>query len=104
MLLTMVFTAGSITQTFAPIFITVEDDLCRIPANIDVIMTIKKTAKVIPTINAANFPLSFTSSLYAILRIPFTVTLSFAYTTGSDASQFEWSCATAPFLSILFPD
>ena len=56
-------------------FITVEDDLFRIPANIDVIMTIKKTAKVIPTSSAANLPLSFTNSLYAILRIPFTPVL-----------------------------
>jgi hypothetical protein len=53
-------------------FITVEDDLCKIPANIDVIITIKKTAKVIPTSNAANFALSFTKSLNAIFRIPFT--------------------------------
>ena len=73
MLLTALFTAGSITHILAPIFITVDDDLCKIPANIDVIITIKKTAKVIPTSKAANFPLSFTNSLYAIFRIPGTV-------------------------------
>jgi hypothetical protein len=36
-------------------------------------MTIKKTANVMPTSRAANFPLSFTKSLYAILRVPFTI-------------------------------
>lgn len=75
MLFAVVFTAGSITQILAPMFITVEDDLCKIPANIDVIITIKKTAKVIPTRSAANFALSFTNSLYASLRIPFTAYL-----------------------------
>ena len=58
-------------------FMTVADDLCKIPANIDVIMTIKKTAKVIPTSKAANLPLSFTNSLYAIFRIPLTAGLLF---------------------------
>jgi hypothetical protein len=53
--------------------ITVAEDLARIPANMDVIWIIKKTAKVIPTSKAANLPLSFTSSLNAIFRIPFTV-------------------------------
>jgi hypothetical protein len=68
-----VLTAGSITQTLAPILMIWAEALCRIPANIDVIMTIKKTEKVIPTRSAANFPLSFTNNLYASFRIPFTV-------------------------------
>jgi hypothetical protein len=63
------------TQILAPMFITVAEDLYNMPENIDVIITIKKTAKVIPTSNAANFPLSFTNNLYAILRIPLTVGL-----------------------------
>lgn len=75
MLLATVLTAGSITHIFAPMLVTVEEDLLRIPENMEVIWIIKKTAKVIPTSNAANLPLSFTSSLNAIFKIPFTVTL-----------------------------
>jgi len=67
-----VLTAGSITQSLAPMLMTVADDRYRMPTNTDVVPTIKKTENVMPTSKAANFPLSFTSSLYAILRIPCT--------------------------------
>jgi len=68
-------TAGSITHTLAPMFMTVEDDLFRMPANIEVIIVIRKTANVMPTSKAANFPLSFTRSFNAILKTPFTCAL-----------------------------
>jgi hypothetical protein len=71
-LLVALFTAGSITQIFALIFRTEDDDLDRIPENIDIIMTIRNTAKVIPTNKAVNLLLSLTRSFHAILRIPDT--------------------------------
>lgn len=51
--------------------ITVEEDFIRTPEKMDVIWTIKNTAKVMPTSRAAYLPLSFTRSLKAIRRIPF---------------------------------
>ena len=63
MVLATVCTPGSIAHIDAPTLITVADARFRIPANIAIIWAIKKTAKVIPTINAVNFVLSFTSSL-----------------------------------------
>jgi hypothetical protein len=53
------------------------------PANIEVIMMIRNTAKVMPTSKAVNFPLSFTRILYAILRIPLTADLSVLQHDGS---------------------
>ncbi|GJJ04271.1 hypothetical protein RugamoR64_48090 [Duganella rhizosphaerae] len=40
MVLTTVFTAGSITHTLAPMLLTVAEEWLRIPENIDVICTI----------------------------------------------------------------
>lgn len=50
------------------------------PENIEVIMTIRKTAKVMPTSSAGNFPWSCTNSLWTVLRIPFTEAFLFAST------------------------
>jgi hypothetical protein len=57
--------------------ITVDEDRYRTPENIDVICTIRKTANVIPSSRAANLPLSFTNSLYAIRSMPFMVVFLF---------------------------
>jgi hypothetical protein len=57
----------------APMLIIVEDAWFKTPLNIEVINMIRKTANVIPSSNAVNLDLSLTSSLYASLRIPFTV-------------------------------
>ena len=72
MLLDTLLTAGSKTHTFAPTFTTDEAALANIPENIDVIMTIKKTAKVIPINSAENLPLSLTRSLSATFNMPNT--------------------------------
>ena len=61
-LLTFV-TAGSITQTLAPVFVTVADAFFIIPANIEVIWIMRNTEKVRPMRSAMNLPLSLTSSL-----------------------------------------
>jgi hypothetical protein len=71
MVFATVFTDESITQILAPTFITVAEALCSMPANIDVIITIRKIANIIPTSKAANLLLSFTNSLNAIFSIPF---------------------------------
>jgi hypothetical protein len=62
MLLATVFTAGSMTQSFAPVFITVAEARLMTPANIDVTITISRTAKVMPTSKATNLPRSLTRS------------------------------------------
>ena len=61
-LLTFV-TARSMTQTLAPVFVTVAEAFFIIPANIDVIWIMRNTLKVSPMSSAANFPLSLTRSL-----------------------------------------
>src|ERR1035441_4262893 len=68
--LVAVLTAGSMIHIVAPILVTVEKARFRIPANIAVICIIRNTAKVIPINNAENLPLSFTSSLNPIRRMP----------------------------------
>jgi len=57
------FTAGSITQIRAPTLATMDEARLRTPANIDVISTMRKTAKVMPMSRAPNFARSLTSSL-----------------------------------------
>jgi hypothetical protein len=49
---------------------TFADAFDRMPENMEVSCTIRKMAKVIPTISAANFARSFISSFRAILNIP----------------------------------
>ena len=61
--LATVWTAGSITQTLAPMLITVADERLRMPENSDVISIIRNTANVIPTSKAENFARSLTRSL-----------------------------------------
>ena len=51
------------TQTLAPMLVTVAEALFRIPAKSDVICTIRNTANVMPTSSAENLPRSFVSSL-----------------------------------------
>ena len=51
------------TQIEAPILSTVEDERLSMPAKSEVISTIRKTAKVIPTSRAANLARSLISSL-----------------------------------------
>ncbi len=63
MLLATLVTAGSMTQTLAPVLMTVAEAFFIIPANIEVIWIIRKTEKVIPISSAANLPLSLTRSL-----------------------------------------
>ena len=63
MLLATLVTARSITQTLAPVLVTVADAFRIMPANIDVCWIMRKTEKVIPMSSAANLPLSLTSSL-----------------------------------------
>jgi hypothetical protein len=60
------------TQTLAPILMTVADARLSTPAKSDVIWIIRNTAKVIPTSNAANLARSFTRSLYEMRNIPNT--------------------------------
>lgn len=69
-LLAMVCTAGSITHIFAPTLMTVDDERSRMPANSDVISTIRNTENVMPITSAVNFALSLTSSLNASRRMP----------------------------------
>jgi len=57
----------------APMLMIVEDAWFKTPLNIEVMNMIRKTANVIPRSNAVNLDLSLTKSLYASLRIPFTV-------------------------------
>lgn len=68
---TVFVAAGSMTQIFAPILMTVADALVRMPAKEDVIWTMRRTEKVVPTSNAVYLPLSLTKSLYAKIRSPF---------------------------------
>jgi hypothetical protein len=49
---------------------TFADALARMPEKMEVSCTIRKMAKVIPTISAANFARSLINSLRAILNIP----------------------------------
>ena len=72
MLLAMVLTAGSITQTAAPVLITVEEARCMMPTNIDVTSSIRNTENVRPTISAVNLARSLMSSLRASVRMPRT--------------------------------
>src|SRR5579871_4704906 len=65
-------TAGSMIHTGAAMLYTLAEARFIMPMNVDVTCSIRNTAKVMPTSNAVNFALSFTSSLYASLRIPFT--------------------------------
>jgi hypothetical protein len=58
------------THTFAPMLSTVADARFRTPANIEVICTIKNTAKVMPIRSAMNLARSLTKSLKASVRVP----------------------------------
>ena len=69
-LLETLLTAGSSTQIDALILPTGEDVRAMIPEKMDIIMIIKKTAKVIPINKAENFPLSFIKSFRANLISP----------------------------------
>ena len=51
------------TQTLAPVLVTVAEAFFIIPANIDVIWIMRKTENVSPMSSAANLPLSLTRSL-----------------------------------------
>ena len=63
MVLATVLTERSMTQTLAPMLTTVAEARAMIPENMEVIWTIKKTAKMIPTRSAMNLARSFTRSL-----------------------------------------
>src|SRR5579875_2387991 len=70
MVLATVFTAGSMTHMGAPMLMTVEDARLRTPANMEVIATMRKTAKVRPMRRPLNLARSLTRSLNAILKRP----------------------------------
>ena len=52
--LATVFTAGSMTHMLAPMLITVAEERYNTPANIDVIWTMRNTAKEMPMRSAVN--------------------------------------------------
>ena len=104
MLLATVVTAGSITHILEPMLMTTDEALRKTPEKIEVIITIKKTAKVMPISKAANFPLSLTSSLNAIFNIPFmpsnlslvvnkvSTTNSYVVTKGVQIIFYKYFC------------
>ena len=56
----------------APMLMTVAEARVSTPANIEVIMIIRNTAKAMPMRRVRNLALSLTSSLYASFRMPLT--------------------------------